>query len=402
MTEFSYTARDSGGQRVSGTIAATNRREALAAIAARSLFPVEVKGASAPLDGKQYRRVPAQVMAVAFGQLADLLRAGVPLLRALDVLRQQSTRAALKEVLGQVHHDVEQGSSLAEAMGRFPRVFGEMAVSMVRAGGEGGFLEEALSRVAEFTEAQDDLKKRTAGALAYPAFLAVVGTGVVVVLLVFFVPKFEQVFDNLRKVGELPLMTELVLGASTLVQRAGLYVLAGLIVGGFLLRQWLATDVGRMWKDRLKLKLPLAGGIFLSLSVARFCRVLGTLLHNGVPILRSLEISGGATGNRVLAAAIQEAGEDVSSGQRLAGRLAACGHFPPTVVEMISVAEESNTLEPVLLSVADSLERRTWRRLEVAVRLIEPVMLLILAGAVLVLVIALLVPVIKMGYTLKV
>jgi len=402
MTEFSYTARDTGGQRVSGTITATNRREALAAIAARSLFPVEVKGASAPLDGKQHRRVSAQAMAVAFGQLADLLRAGVPLLRALDVLRQQSTRPALKEVLGQVHHDVEQGASLAEAMGRFPRVFGEMAVSMVRAGGEGGFLEEALSRVAEFTEAQDDLKKRTAGAIAYPAFLAVVGTVVVVVLLVFFVPKFEQVFDSLRAVGELPMMTELVLGASTVVQRAGLYVLAGLVVAGILLRQWLATEAGRLWKDRLKLKLPLAGGIFLSLAVARFCRVLGTLLHNGVPILRSLEISGDATGNRVLSAAIQEAGEDVSSGQRLAGRLAACGHFPPTVVEMISVAEESNTLESVLLGVADSLERRTWRRLEVGVRLIEPVMLLILAGVVLVLVIALLVPVIKMGYTLKV
>jgi general secretion pathway protein F len=402
MTEFSYTARDSGGQRVSGTITAENRREALAAIAARSLFPVEMKGASAQVDGKQYRRVPAQVMAVTFGQLADLLRSGVPLLRSLDVLRQQSTRAALKEVLGHVHHDVEQGASLGEAMGRFPRVFGEMAVSMVRAGSEGGFLEEALSRVAEFTEAQDDLKKRTAGAIAYPAFLAVVGTGVVVVLLVFFVPKFEQVFDNLRKVGELPMMTELVLGASTVVKRAGLYILAALVVGGILLRRWLATDAGRMWKDRVKLKLPLAGGIFLSLAVARFCRVLGTLLHNGVPILRSLEISGDATGNRVLAAAIQEAGEDVSSGQRLAGRLAVCGHFPPAVVEMISVAEESNTLESVLLTVADSLERRTWRRLEVAVRLIEPVMLLILAGVVLVLVIALLVPVIKMGYTLKV
>jgi general secretion pathway protein F/type IV pilus assembly protein PilC len=198
------------------------------------------------------------------------------------------------------------------------------------------------------------------------------------------------------------MMTELVLGTSALVQHVGLYVLVGVIVAGILLRQWLVTDTGRLWRDRVKLKLPLAGGIFLSLAVARFCRVLGTLLHNGVPILRSLDISGEATGNRVLATAIQEAGEDVSSGQRLAGRLAVSGHFPAAIVEMISVAEESNTLESVLLNIADSLERRTWRRLEVAVRLIEPVMLLILAGVVLVLVIALLVPVIKMGYTLQV
>jgi general secretion pathway protein F/type IV pilus assembly protein PilC len=176
-------------------------------------------------------------------------------------------------------------------------------------------------------------------------------------------------------------------------------MLAGLVIGGFFARQWLATDAGRMWKDRLKLKLPLAGGIFLSLAVARFCRVLGTLLHNGVPILRSLDISSGATGNRVLSVAIQAAAEDISAGQRLAGPLAASGHFPPAVVEMISVAEESNTLESVLLGIADSLERRTWRKLDVAVRLIEPIMLLILAGIVLVLVIALLVPVIKMSTT---
>jgi general secretion pathway protein F/type IV pilus assembly protein PilC len=280
-------------------------------------------------------------------------------------------------------------------MSKFPRVFGEMATSMVRAGGEGGFLEEALSRVAEFTEAQDDLKKRTIGAIAYPMFLAVVGTIIVVVLMVFFVPKFSDLFEGLRQRGELPLLTEWVLATSRTVSRWWLWILAGLVAGTVALRRWMATEAGRLWKDRWKLRLPLAGGILLSLAVARFCRVLGTLLHNGVPILRSLEISSGATGNRVLSKAIADAAEDISAGQRLAGPLGASGHFPPIVVEMISVAEESNTLESVLLNVADSLERRTWRQLDLAVRLLEPVLLLILAGVVLVLVIALLLPVIK-------
>ncbi len=401
MAEFTYIARDQSGQRVVGTITAGNRREALAAIAARSLFPVEVRGDAPALEPRSMRRVSAQVLATTFGQLADLLRSGVPLLRSLEVLERQTSRPAMKEVLAEIRRQVEQGSSLAEATARFPRVFGEMAVSMIRAGEEGGFLEEALSRVAEFTEAQDDLKKRTVGALVYPAVLAGIGTTVVVVLMVFFVPRFDGLFASLRQRGELPMMTELVLGVSRTIQGSGLWVAGIGLVAALVLRQWLATESGRWWRDKTKIRLPMVGNIFLNLAVARFCRVLGTLLHNGVPILRSLEISSEATGNRVLGAAIQEATENISSGQRLAGPLAACGHFPPAVVEMISVAEESNTLESVLLNIADGLERRTWRLLDLFVRLLEPVMLVLLAGVVLVLVIGLLMPVIKMSTTIR-
>ncbi len=401
MAEFTYIARDSSGQRVTGTIAAANRREALSAISAKALFPVEVRGDVPTIEQKSLRRVSAQVLATTFGQLADLLRSGVPLLRSLEVLERQTSRPAMKEVLGEIRRQVEQGSSLAEATSRFPRIFGEMAVSMVRAGEEGGFLEEALTRVAEFTEAQDDLKKRTIGALIYPAVLAGIGTLVVVVLMVGFVPRFEGLFASLRQRGELPVMTEVVLAVSGTIQSSGLWILGIGLVIMLVTRQWLQSEPGRWWRDRLKIRLPMVGGIFLNLAVARFCRVLGTLLHNGVPILRSLEISSDATGNRVLGAAIQEATENISSGQRLAGPLAACGHFPPAVVEMISVAEESNTLETVLLNVADGLERRTWRLLDLVVRLLEPIMLLLLALVVLVLVIGLLMPVIKMSTTIR-
>lgn len=385
---------------MTGTITASNRREALAAIAARALFPVEVAGKVQAGATRRYGRISGQALATLYGQLADLLHSGVPLLRSLDVLRRQSTRATLTDVLGEVHHDVEQGASLGEAMARFPRLFGEMAISMVRAGAEGGFLEEALSRVAQFTETQDDIKKRTAGALAYPVFLAVVGTVVVTLLMIFFVPKFEGLFQNLRERGELPAMTELVLGVSAAMQHWALLVVGVLVAAGIALRQWLASDAGRLWADRLKIGLPLAGTVFLNLAVARFCRVLGTLLRNGVPILRALEIAADAAGNRVLRAAILEAAKDISAGQRLAGPLAACGHFPPTVIEMITVAEESSTLEKVLIDIAESLERRTWRQLDIVVRLLEPIMLLLLASVVLVLVIALLLPVIKMSTTI--
>ncbi len=400
MPEFSYIARTPEGEKVAGAITAGSEREALANLAGRSLFPVDVRADSPVTAPGKVRRVPAQLRATMYSQLADLLRSGVPLLRSIAVLMRQTTHSGLKEVLGEVHRHVEDGSTLSEAMARYPRVFGEMSISMIRAGGEGGFLEEALARVAEFTDAQDDLRKRTNGALAYPVFLAVVGTLVVVILLVFFVPKFEDLFAELRARGELPMVTDLLLNTSALVANYGLYLAAVLVAAGLFLTRWLKTDQGRMILDQIRIKLPIVGKVFLSLAVARFCRVLGTLLHNGVPIVRSLEISADATGNRVLGLAILEASANISGGESLAGPLAASGHFPPMVVEMVAVAEESNTLEHVLLNIADSLERRTWRQLDIAVRLIEPLMLLMLASVVLLLVIALLLPVLKMSTTI--
>jgi general secretion pathway protein F len=400
MPEFSYVARDHHGERISGTITADGRREALAALAGQALFPIEVHADSPVIDDHRVRRVPAQLLANTYGQMADLLRSGVPLLRCLEVLQKQTAHAGLSHVLGQIHRQIEDGATMAEAMARFERVFGEMTISMVRAGGEGGFLEEAFSRVAEFTETQEDLKKRTIGALVYPVFLASVGLVVVTVLIVGFVPRFEGLFAQLRARGELPAVTRGLLWISHQTWPWGFLLLLLLIGGGVYARRWLRTERGRAWADRIRLKLPLVGPIFLNLAVARFCRVLGTLLRNGVPILRSLQSSSDATANRVLAQAIQEASENISAGQPLAKPLAASGQFPPLVVEMIAVAEQANTLEKVLLEIADALERRTWRRLDLAVRLIEPIMLLFLAGAVLVVVIALLLPILRMGMTM--
>jgi type II secretory pathway component PulF len=402
MPDFAYIARDNTGRKVSGTISAGNRREVLASLGKQALFPVEVKDAPAgsAVRVKRGKKVKPQLMAVVYAQLADLLRSGVPLLRSLEVLKNQTSHPGLAEVLGDVHAAVEDGANVADAMQQHPRAFSEMAISMVRAGAEGGFLEDALARVAQFTEQAQDLKSRTTGALAYPMFLAVVGVTVVTVLIIFFVPKFEAMFDRLKERGELPALTEGLLFVSHKLGAFAPFIVVGAVMLGIYAKNKLATEAGRIWSDRLKLRLPAIGGIFQSLAVARFCRVLGTLLHNGVPILRSLEISTEAAGNRILGAAIGEAAENISAGQSLAKPLAASGYFPSEVVEMIAVAEESNTLETVLTGVADSLERRTFRRLEIMVRLLEPLMLLLLAGVVLVVVIALLMPVMKMSTTM--
>jgi len=400
MPEFRYIARDGAGARIDGTISAASRGEAAAALAGRSVFPLELEDASPSVEHQRVRRVPAALLSVTYSQLADLLRSGVPLLRSLEVVEKQTSHPGLKSILGEIRRRVEDGSTLADAMARFENVLGDMAVSMVRAGGEGGFLEEALSRVAIFTETQDDLKKRTVGAVAYPAILATIGTIIVVVLVVFFVPMFSDLFKQLREKNELPVLTQWLLAISGFLRTWGIVLIATMAGGIWWLRRWLNTEPGRWWHDRACLRMPLAGPIFLGLAVARFCRVLGTLLHNGVPILRSLQISRDATGNRVLGSAIGEATENISAGQSLAGPLGASGKFPPVVVEMIAVAEQANNLENVLLSIADALERQIWRRLDLTVRLIEPIMLVILAGVILMFVVALLLPVMKMSTAL--
>jgi general secretion pathway protein F/type IV pilus assembly protein PilC len=296
-------------------------------------------------------------------------------------------------VLQQVREDVADGTRLAEALRSHSRVFSELAVSMVRAGEEGGFLEDVLKRIAQFTEQQEDLKGRVVGALAYPLFLLVVGGLVVTGLIMFMVPQFAPIFERLKEKGELPLATQLLMGISTGLQKYWFWGLFPIVGAVWWVRSYMESEAGRVVLDRIRLQVPGAGPIFRSLAISRFCRILGTLLKNGVPILPSLRIAKDATGNRILSSAISAAADNISAGKSLAKPLASCGQFPGEVVEMISVGEEANNLEQVLLDIADGMERRTYRRLELFVRLLEPLLLLVLAVMVLFLVIALLLPV---------
>ena len=404
MPTFAYTARDMTGKQISGTVEASGEREVTAILSEKSLFPIKVEDAGAPagtrnLFGRK-KRVKGQTMAVFYGQMAALLRAGVPMIRSLNVLSDQNSDPVLKEVIGELRARVEDGEPIGDAMARYPGVFSEMGTNMVRAGTEGGFLEDALERVGAFTELQEDLKGRTVSALAYPVFLFCVGTVVVTVLLVFFVPKFDMLFDRLRAKNQMPWATEALLSFSNFLSDYGIFVLLAALFAFAITRMKLQTDEGKEFYDRAKLRIPVLGGILMNLAVARFCRVLGTLLGNGVPILKSLDISGTATGNRLLAQSIADASENIKSGESLASPLRASGHFPPSVVEMISVGEESNSLDSVLPDIADTLEKVTFRRLDLFVRLLEPIMLLIMAVLVLGVVLALLVPVLKSSTTL--
>jgi general secretion pathway protein F/type IV pilus assembly protein PilC len=305
-------------------------------------------------------------------------------------------------VLRVVRAKVADGTGLSQAMGHFPNCFDELSVSMVRAGQEGGFLEDVLRRIADFTEHQQELKAKVTGAMAYPVFLAAVGFIVLNALVIFFVPRFEPIFKKLEDKDELPLVTEIVLGLSRLMTSIWVVIPIVLVVGGAIgLYLWSRTENGRLVLDTVRLNIPGAGAIFRQLALSRFTRILGTMLHNGIPILNALRISKDSTGNKVLALAIAESAENIKGGASLAKPLSACPYIPKDVVEIIAVGEESNSLEKVLIDVANALERRTSRQLELFVRLLEPIMLLVMAACTLFIVSGLLLPVFKMSTALN-
>jgi general secretion pathway protein F len=402
MPDFLYEALGRTGSKATGTIAANSEREAAMALDAKGLFPISIARSRTQVSGNAKAgffapRVKGRHLAVFYSQLADLLHTGVPLLRSLELLERQSVNPTLQSVLRDIRGKVADGTGLAQSMAAFPRIFNELAVSMVRAGQEGGFLEDVLKRIADFVEHQEDLKARVIGALAYPVFLAIAGFTVLNVLVIFFIPKFEPIFAKLKEKDELPSLTMYLMAFSEFLRSWPGWLTGAAMAGLVVYFVYWTRGAGRVWADRQRIRVPMFGKIFLQLALTRFTRILGTMLHNGIPILRALNIAKDSTGNRVLALAIEQSAENVTAGEKLADPLRKSGYFPPDVVEMIAIAEESNNLEKVLIDISNSLEKRTSRQLDLMVKLLEPIMLLVMAGVTLVVVAGLLLPVFKMG-----
>lgn len=402
MPEFAYTARDSAGHNIAGVMTAADKRGVLVALAERSLCALHVQAkTTVNLAWRRGGRVKPRILANNLAQLADLLQNGVPLLGALDLLAEQTTSVGLQKVFRDVRDHVAEGMGLDEAFARHPQAFGDLSVCMVHAGMEGAFLEDALRRTADFLDLQEDLKSRLVSAMTYPAFLAGVGTLVTIALVVFFVPKFAGLFARLERSGQgLPGATIVLLSISHSLGHYGVLILGGLGAIGYALRSGLRSSRGRVLVDRWKLKLSLAGKIFLNYAVSRFCRVLGTLLKNGVPLLRALEISSESAGNIVLARAVRKSAENVSAGDTLSRPLAGCGLIPRPVMAMITIAEQSNNLDEVLVYIADTIDRQNGRQIDTMVRLVEPLMLLVMGGIIMFIISALLLPVFDMSSAL--
>lgn len=398
MATYTYKAKTRTGQTVTGVLTAESQQAALRTLDDRSLFPLAVtEGSQATkqvITGRK-KKLRLKVLSTFYGQLADLLRAGVPMLRALDVLARQNSDALLSEILRDIHSDVSGGETLADAMAKHPNAFNALSIAMIRAGEQGGFIEDVLVRIASFTERQDELRNKLLGSLVYPAVLFMAGTSVVTFLMVGVVPKIRTFLDKVQK----PWITDVVFWLSDFIGARGLYLLGAAALVVAVLVPYLKSEQGRQRWDRFKLRVPMIGNVLLMVSICRFCRILGTMLHNGVPILQALKVSKDSAGNVVLAAEIERAADNVQKGQSLATPLGSSGMFPMDIIDMIAVAEESNSLETVLVQIADSNEIRTGRKIDLSVRLLEPLMLMFMAAIVGVIAIALLVPIIRMSTT---
>ncbi len=398
MPQYAYTARTADGKDTTGTMAAGNDREIRQALAERSLFVIRLEEVKEKKPLLQLKKgIKTADVASTLTQLADLLENGVPLMDGLEILASQAVTPEVGQILAAVRDDVAEGIPFDEALEKHPAVFSDLTVSMVRAGAEGAFLEDALKRISDFLELQEELKGRVVGAMFYPAFLMALGIIVTIGLVAFLVPKFAEMFQQMEEEGGLPMATVVLLALSDFLRHYGWAVALGAIGLVVWLKNLVRTPGGKSFMDKWKIRVPIFGPIFLNMALSRFCRVLGTLLKNGVPLLKSLDISSASTGNSILAQTVLDSAENISSGDTLSRPLAASKLFPNSVMAMITIAEESNNLDQVLINIADGLDRKTARLLDMMVRMIEPVMLLSIGVVIGFVMMALLLPIFDMN-----
>lgn len=397
MATYKYVARKASGEEVAGAMQADNPAAVVRALDERNLFPVKVNEQEAPRGALGRRRIGAKDLSILYGQLSDLLGAGVPALRALDTLGRSIVNKRLAALVRQIRERVAAGASLADAMAQQPDVFTTLHVAMVRAGEQGGFLEQVLANLSAFLERQDELRNKVLGAMVYPLLVMTVGLVIGTALLIFLVPQFKAFFEGLT----VPLPTRMLFRVSDVFANFWPLMLLVVLIGASAVWGFVRSDRGRRAWDVWRLKMPVLGRILRLVAITRFCRILGMMLEGGVPLLDALGIAKDATGSLVLADAIGEATENVRAGETLAVPLNESGYFPAEILEMIAVAEESNQLERTLLKIADTVERRTNRQVDLGVRLIEPMILVMLAAGIGVFAVALVYPIFSMAGSIQ-
>lgn len=405
MAVFTYKAMQSNGATVAGTVPADTRSAAISAVMAKGLHPVDVQEQTAGTKQATSRSIGGgrirQAHVEAFTrELATLLAGGVPLARALTLLQREASHPPTAELWGQIREDVVGGVALADAMALHPKVFSNIYVAMVRAGEAGGFLDVVLGQIADFRTRESDLKGRIKAALVYPCVLGVLAVGVLIFLMTYFIPKFSSIFAEFG--AALPTLTRGILAASDMITRYGAFLLAGAVVIFVLARRAADTDSGRRTIERSLLRIPLLGRVMAHFALVRFCRMLGTLLGAGVPLVASLRTAKEAIGNQTLADTVAIGIEEVQRGASLARSLATAeGLFPPSVIEMIAIAEETSRLDKELVRLSIVYEGELDRRLRMLVALAEPLLLFIMAAFVGTVVVGMLLPVFTLQDLIK-
>ena len=391
MPQFAYKAMQLNGALVEGNVDASNRHEAMRQVEVLGLKPIRLAesggGAAksaAAAGGFQLggaKKITPRMLENFTRLLSSLLAAGVPFSRALVIIHREASAPVAKAKWKEIHDFVIDGMSLSDAMARSPETFPRVYVAMVEAGEAGGFLDVVLAQIADFQAREKDLQGKVVTALMYPVILLVLAMGVLIFLLVFFIPRFQMIFQGFN--AELPILTQIIVGISEAVRHYGLFLGAGVVVGVVSLRNWFKSEKGRRSWEGIILKIPTIGPLLAQFAMARFCRMLGTLLGAGVPLINSLNVARRSIGNQILVDAVSESIDRVKEGKPLGKSLAQNRSlFPGAIVEMISVAEESGKLDQELLRIANVTESDLDRQLKTVVALAEPLMLFLIAALV--------------------
>jgi type IV pilus assembly protein PilC len=393
MPSFTYTARDARGAIKSATLEAASREDVVAQLRRQRMNVIKVEEA-AKAPGKRLGSIKMRDIVIFTRQFSTMINAGLPLVQALDILSRQSENPALQSVTKQVVFDVESGNTVADALRKHPKAFGDLYVNMVAAGEAGGILDTILMRLATFMEKNDALIRKVKGAMIYPGVIMSVAVGAVVVLLVFVIPTFQEMFASVGLT--LPLPTRIVIGASQFLQSFWWAIVGGAAAAAVLLQRFYATPDGQLLIDRLLLRLPVLGDVLRKSAVSRFTRTLGTLVSSGVSILDGLEITAKTSGNRVIQDAIMESRTSIAGGDTIAGPLQRSNVFPPMVISMIAVGEQTGGLDEMLSKIADFYDEEVDAAVSGLLALLEPLMIVILGGVVGGMIVAMYLPIFDM------
>ena len=397
MTTFAYVVKDKRGRTHGGSLDTASRQALIEQLWKQEfvVLSIQERQARRAILTFGQPKVPTQQLVIFSRQLATMVASGIPIIESLDVLAEQIEHRTFRQILARIRDEIEGGSSLSDCLGKHPALFSEFFVSMVKAGESSGQLEEILDRVAGYLEKIDTLRRKVQSSLFYPALVSCLAFLITTFLVIVVVPKFRDIFTSLG--GELPLPTRLLLGTSEVLRRyvIGEVAIALLALGSF--RAYIRTSAGRLWFDRVKLKIPIIGKLLQKVAIARFARTLATLVRSGVPILTALEIVAKTAGNTVIERAVLHARTSIREGEHIADPLTQSKVFPPMVTRMISVGEKTGELERMLSKIADFYESEVDTAVAGLTSMIEP---LIIAGLGLVIgaiVVALFLPIFKIS-----
>jgi type IV pilus assembly protein PilC len=391
MASFMYTARDAKGELKSATVEATSREEAISQLKKQRLNVIKI-------DESQKKKKPGKIamrdIVIFTRQFSTMINAGLPLVQAMGILAEQSENPSLREVTKQVVFDVESGNTVADALRKHPVAFTDLYVNMVAAGEAGGILDTILMRLAVFMEKNDALVRKVKGAMIYPGVIMTVAGGAIIVLLVFVIPTFQRMFAEAGIA--LPLPTQIVIAMSAGLQKWWWAIGAGIFAAIWMVKKYYATNDGKLVLDRLMLNAPILGDVLRKSAVSRFTRTLGTLIGSGVSILDGLEITAKTSGNRVIQDAIMESRSSIAGGETISAPLKKSQVFPPMVISMINVGEQTGGLDEMLTKIADFYDEEVDAAVSGLLSLMEPVMIVFLGVVVGGMVVAMYLPIFDM------